>query len=275
MQTGTRGLLRGLDALGGKLRGELRGAQAAVVEAYDAERQQVELSFPQPFPVLVRDDDGEDRVEHRRQPSVDEVPVLFPGTPAGALSYPLAPGDQGLFLVYESDHGAYQQTGETVAELRNTERHTLACGGIFVPMALANTRTVPAAEGATVLSGDDVRLAEATATQAMARADRAEAQLRALAERVWFMESWLNQFASFLELAYPSMVAGGAAGGVPLSALPPSWTTGSPLMGIPVGAWGAWGSPAGVIRPWIDGQGALPTGYYGTGNTGADKVKGV
>lgn len=269
MASTTRNLVRFSDTLRDKVRREIRGAQAAEVVSYDADTQQAVIRFPQPVPVLTVDEDGEEQTTWRAQPTMDGVPVMFPGTAQGSLTFPVPAGARGLFVPFESDHASYLVTGTAPTALRGDDRHTLGCGGVFVPGAMVGT--LPAAPEATVLAGADVRLGSETATEAMARADRAEAQLRALADRLYFLESWANQFASYLQSLHLTAAAAGAPVGVPLVAVPPLWAPGTPLVGVPVADWLSWDDP----RPWAPLQGDTPAGYAGTGNTGADQVKGV
>lgn len=266
--TANRNLVNYADALKASVLADLRGAQPAEVVSYNAAEQTVSVRFPVPRAVRQLTEEGEEETTWQAQPGVDDVPVCFLGSEDGGLTFPVGEGTQGVFLVFEADPGGYLNTGAAPAELGMVERHTLGCGGVFVPMAVAFGTNAPAAPGATVVHGDDVRLAEATATQAMARADRAEAQLLALAERVWFLESWCNQLASYLGQINPALIT---LTGIP-ALLPPQWTLINPTPGRPVSNWTGW---AGLPRPWAPAQGDLPAGYFGTGNVGADKVKGV
>jgi hypothetical protein len=243
----------------------LRGAQAARVVAYDRARQVVDVEFVLPQTVRRLDDEGEEQVDFRPQPGVDEVPVAFLGTPAAGLTFNIPIGTEGAYIPWERDHSDYQVTGAPPVEQRNLERHTLGCGGIFIPMCVAFEENVPADDdGATVLAGPLVYLADTVGAEAMARADRVNAQLRELADRLYFLESYLNQLQPLL-----------AAAGALLTIPPPAFTqvAGVPVppTGVPVGAWLGWAN----TPPWVTPGQTPPAGYAGTGDTAADRVRGV
>jgi len=240
---------------------DLRAAQPAEVVAYDPTTQTAELRFPLPRQVLAPDGEAQLWVQ---QPNVDGARVLFPGSGQAGLSWPVLPGARGLFVPFEQSADEYTPTGTAPRRVRSADRHTLGCGGVFYPSPLADVENVPAAAGATVLAGDDVRLAEAAATEAIARADRAEAELAALAGRVYFLESWASQLVTTLAATWYTTLVGlnplvlGVPAFYQAQNLPPAALPVAPALGGPL---------AGSDTP--------PPAYVGTGPVGCDKVKGV
>lgn len=109
------------------------------------------------------------------------MPVVQLGGAAGALTFDLAAGDTGVVFWASRSLDEWVTTGRSDVEPRDPRRFDYN-DAIFLPgvRAFGSLAAGTRADGAVVLSGDDVRLGSATGARALAIAADVSAQLEAL-----------------------------------------------------------------------------------------------
>lgn len=135
-------------------------ALPARVKTYDAATQTADLEIVVRAP-LVREEDEED-VAHETLPVIPSVRVLFPSAGVASITWPLAAGDEVLFVVSSLALGEYRRTGAP-ADAVDVRRNALGCGGWAIPGVLMDSALLASAEtNALVLKCTSEIHAEAT-----------------------------------------------------------------------------------------------------------------
>ena len=146
----------------------VRVALPGRIEAYDAATQQAEV---QP---LIQDgdsdpDDGDARVA-RRIPKLLSVPVLFPGSGAYRITWPINPGDQCLLVFSSSSLEYWLSVGGEVDP--GDDRHHDISDAIAIPGLhdFAHVPT-PAPTNSMTMHASSILLGGPNAAQSMIRGD--------------------------------------------------------------------------------------------------------
>lgn len=162
--------------------GALHTSAPGVVESYDAAEQKATIRLA----IMGRRFDGAtDSIVAFDLPLLPNVPVSFPSTPLGSLTFPVMPGDPVVVVFAERSIDEWKTAGEPGVEPRDHRRFSLSDAVAF-PCSSSFATAIPPeglADGATVLRGDDVRLGDATAVDFVALASLVEANFAAL--KVW------------------------------------------------------------------------------------------
>jgi hypothetical protein len=154
------------DVLAEHLRVALEGVQTAlpgVVVRADLERQRLDVR-PTGGRVVVHPDTGAE--SYRRYSVIEGVPIAYPQSRAGGITFPVDVGDEVL-LVFGShslDSWLGGRDGDSPADDR---RHHLT-DAIAIP-GVGRRPVLPASARATVVHGADVRIGGADATSRAAR----------------------------------------------------------------------------------------------------------
>ena len=105
------------------------------------------------------------------------VPVLWPAGGGTAITWPLEAGDFVLLLVCGRSLDEFSQgQGPPAIEAGDVRRNSLQ-DALALPLLPRPLPADASAEGATVVTGDDIRLGDSTATEAVALAPPVEANL--------------------------------------------------------------------------------------------------
>jgi hypothetical protein len=134
------------------------------VVTYDSATQRATVQ-----PLLKRGRRGEDGQRVARSlPIIPDVPVAFLHSAGGGLTVPVAAGDPGWLVFAEGALDTWLAGGDREVDPGDDRRFALT-DAVFYPGARsAPIGALAAAEGAVVLSGDDVRLGDTTATSPVA-----------------------------------------------------------------------------------------------------------
>lgn len=118
-----------LERLFGEWQSEVHTAFPAVVLAYDAGAQTVEVR-----PCVKREVPGQaDAIwDFEELPDLTNVPVMWPGTRAGSLTFPIVPGDGVLVVCGESATGLWRAGDQVPAEPAFVDPHGLN-GCVAIP----------------------------------------------------------------------------------------------------------------------------------------------
>lgn len=160
---------------------DVHTALIAKVESYDPAKQQVSVS-----PVLkraIKTLDGE--IIQEQLPVLSEVPVLFPRAGGFFISFPIQPGDFVQLVFNESsiDEWVADLASDEVYSERFSLQGAVAIPGVFPeskPLSGAHkTNFVAGKDGGVQLhiDGEKIRLGSADASEALAIANRVEAEL--------------------------------------------------------------------------------------------------
>lgn len=125
-----------------------------------------------------RNEDGE--VVQERNPTLGDVPVMFPGGSGYAVTFPLSAGDEVLLLVSERSIDEYLQTGARDCTPRDLRRFSLTDAVVLPVFVCGPVPSSGRAAGAAVVQGSDVRLGSSTATDYVALASKVATQLSTL-----------------------------------------------------------------------------------------------
>lgn len=164
------------DVLAAHVRGALEGVQTAlpgVVVRVDPERQRLAV---RPTGTASRTNPDTGAVEHRRFAVVEEVPIAYPQSRYGGVTWPVDVGDEVLlvFASHSLDSWAAGRDGEAPADDR---RHHLT-DAVAIP-GVGRRPVLPATARATVVHGAEVRVGGPDAAARAAR-DLDLEQLRAI-----------------------------------------------------------------------------------------------
>lgn len=167
---------------------DVHTAMPGTVESFDAATQTADVR-----PALTRrvpgpDPEGPDT--HEALPVLPCVPVLYPGSSAFGIRWPLARGDRGLLVFAERDIGRWAQQGQD-GDPQVSTPHSLAAA-IFIPgdfSRVGKWANLPA--DAVTVGGPG-----AADFRVEFRADKVvaggETDAAALASRVAALETWAN-----------------------------------------------------------------------------------
>lgn len=139
-----------LDALPEILRRWLNGRMAEVftalpakVKTYDAATQTADLEIVVRAPLVLDEDEAD--VEHEPLPVIPNVRILFPAATGVCITFPIAVGDEVLFVVSSLALGEYRRTG-LPADAVDVRRNDLGCSGWAIPCVLKDAALLPSAE---------------------------------------------------------------------------------------------------------------------------------
>lgn len=153
----------------------LRVAVPATVVKYDAEKQRADVTIAF-LPVV--------KVQGKEIPEkplpLPSVPVAWPRTSAGYLTFPLVAGDTGLVVFCDRSLDQWKSQGKP-DDPKMSRTHDLS-DGIFLPGAHHDLNPItPATDlGATVLHGDSSILLGRSATSFLAKADLVLSELQSI-----------------------------------------------------------------------------------------------
>lgn len=122
---------------------ETRVSMPAKIISYDAGRRMASVQIMQTE--LTTDGKEID------QPVIAEVPVFMPIGGAGAMTFPIAPGDEGIALFADRDIGGYVRDGDT-SKSESNRRHSLT-DAMFYPGVV---RSAADAENVIIRCGSSV-----------------------------------------------------------------------------------------------------------------------
>ncbi len=166
----------------------------ARVEKYDPDRQTITA---QPL-LRGRKKNDDDEYEAERIPPVTSVPVIFNGTRAGGLSFPVEVGDEVLLVFVSGGLERWISSGEesdAVDDRRNYISDAFAILGVLSPARVGDAPGTPVSTSATVLRGDDVRIGSKDADKRV------------------LIEEALTRFKAALDSALSTAIIGLGAGG--------------------------------------------------------------
>lgn len=152
---------------------------AAKVISYDRATQKATV---QPVVRFRRIDPDTDELVEYTPPPIPGVPVAFPSTSAGSLTFDISAGDLGWLTFGERSHADWLATGTEDVAPQDVRRHALS-DAVFLPGVRPFSDPLPAAayaSGAVVLRGDDVRLGDSTATDFVALASLVLSELQSI-----------------------------------------------------------------------------------------------
>lgn len=149
-------------------------ASPARVLSYDAEARRVNIKLLTAFDYF--DAEGVRRFD--APPTIANVPVLFPGNAADAITWPVEAGDHGLVIFVDRDMSATLANND-VSEPPSARRHALS-DAVFLPFDLRQAEYANSVGGAVVVTNDDIRLGSTSASDAVALAPTAYANDQAL-----------------------------------------------------------------------------------------------
>jgi hypothetical protein len=161
------------DVLNAAMDARLQGvftAMPGTVQSYDATKQAADV---QPQVKTGYISEGGDRAVER-VPVVPHVPVVFPGSGKFSITWPLQPGDTGLLIFCNCSIDRWLAVGGEV-DPADDRRHCIA-DAVFIPglRPFSSPVTPTPATDAMVLSGDDIRIGDASATPLAFNADLAQ-----------------------------------------------------------------------------------------------------
>lgn len=148
---------------------DVHTAMPGVVTKYDAAKKRADV---RPGVRALRPGVTQDGYE--ALPVIPNVPVGWPGAGGFFQHWPLAAGDSGWLFFSEADVQRWQETGE-VSDPREQRRHTLGS-----PLFLPIPRVPPSAVGAFMACPSAFSFGNPALAQALARADKVEAELNSL-----------------------------------------------------------------------------------------------
>lgn len=161
---------------------ELNTAEPGQIVDFDSATQTATVR-----PMLQRavlDDDGEYQLE--TPPDIYDVPVIFPRSRLGYLTFPISQGDSGLIVYGMRDIGQWRYTG--VQGSPGDHRVCSMAGAMFLPGLYPDADKLPATNGSHVvlapLSGAYVLLGSSSATEFLAIASKVETQLGKLVDAI-------------------------------------------------------------------------------------------
>jgi hypothetical protein len=157
----------------------LHTAEPGEVLEYNATEQVVTV---RPFIQRgVLDDDG--AYVREDAPEVFDVPVMFPRTRAGYLTFPISQGDTGLIVYAMRDIGQWRYTGQRGSP--GDHRVASMAGAIFIPGLYARKDKLSNVSNQHVvlsgLDGAEVRLGHPSPASYAALATKVDAEL----DRIW------------------------------------------------------------------------------------------
>lgn len=176
---------------------KLRVAVPATVQAYNATTQRVDVSCD--FLPVRYNDTGE--VTQAQPLVLSEIPVSFPGSALGSLTFPISPGDTGQVIVCDRSLEKWNQTGIPDAPpLKHA--HNLI-DGVFYPGLKPKAKATPVSTAATVVDGPLVFLG-GNASSPLVLGDALLQELLAYATTV------LSAFATWQGIVPPTALSNGA-----------------------------------------------------------------
>lgn len=104
-------------------------------------------------------------------PVLHNIPVLFPGSSAGILTFGLSPGDTVLLLFADRSIAEWKTTGNSDNSPIDLLSRFSVADAVALPLGPARGAVFSPAQyasGAVVLAGSDVRLGDSTATSPVA-----------------------------------------------------------------------------------------------------------
>ncbi|MBL9026002.1 MAG: hypothetical protein JNL21_27660 [Myxococcales bacterium] len=182
---------------GDKVKAEVFTALPARVKTYDAATQTADLEIVVRAPLF--DDIEETDIEHEALPVIPNVRVLFPSTGTMSITWPIAEGDEVLFVVSSLALGEYRRTGQP-SDALDVRRNDLGCGGWAIPGVMKDSALLPTAETnalvlkqstAIELEAPEIRVGK-DATDPIANGTKVDTELTAIATSIGQIAGILN-----------------------------------------------------------------------------------
>lgn len=153
--------------------GDIYTALPGIVQTYDSASQVVDVqpAIRRWLPTI--DDD----ISHEDLPVLPNVPVVFPGAGAIAITWPISVGDEGLIVIATYAFAQWRQSGN-VSDPGDTRLHSLG-NAVFIPGLRSNKNKIDASQAganALVLEASEIRLGK-DATSYIALADKVNTEL--------------------------------------------------------------------------------------------------
>lgn len=169
---------------------ELRVAIPVVVEAYDAEKQLVDVAVQVQERIV--DDDG--TVTFETPAVLPGIPVAFPRANRFFISFPIAKGDTGLVIVCDRSIDQWRAKGREAPGV--DQRHHDLSDAVFVPGLAPTGSELANASPTDLVIGDDqgtrisiktsgdVIIGDESAAKAVALAEQTEADIQAIKDAI-------------------------------------------------------------------------------------------
>lgn len=160
--------------------GDIYTALPGIVQTYDSTNQVVDVqpAIRRWLPTIDED------IVHEDLPVLPNVPVVFPGAGAIAITWPIAAGDEGLIVIATYAFSQWRQSGN-MSDPGDTRLHSLG-NAVFIPGLRSNKNKIDASQAsanALVLEASEVRLGK-SATSYVALADKVSTELGKIAAAI-------------------------------------------------------------------------------------------
>ena len=144
----------------------ISGSTPGIVTKYDGGKQRVSV---QPMIMHGVDDESENRITET-PPQRHDVPVVFIGTAAGRMTFPIAAGDQCLLISCGLSIAAWKDKGGVIDPVDDRRHDINDCVALFGLYDYAHLPT-DAPTDATVLWGGDVRIGAYAGAEKMVKGE--------------------------------------------------------------------------------------------------------